>query len=145
VAALVKMGYAMSVRLLRVLAAASAAVLLATGCGTSADRRQARAAAERFAAAVQDGDGDTACAQLSPTLRQQLVKDEPGKRCARAVLSVTVHGRRASSVRVYATSAEVVLAGGDTLFLDDTSEGWRLQAVGCHPNGDGPYECEEQA
>jgi hypothetical protein len=48
-------------------------------------------------------------------------------------------------VRVYATSAEVELAGGDTLFLDDTQQGWRLQAVGCHPNGDGPYECEEQA
>jgi hypothetical protein len=139
------MGYAMSARSLPVLAAAAAVVLLATGCGTSADRQQARAAAERFATAVQGGDGTTACAQLSPPLRQQLVKDEPGKRCAKAVLALSVHGRRAAAVRVYATSAEVQLAGGDTLFLDDTSEGWRLQAVGCHPNGDGPYECEEQA
>jgi hypothetical protein len=140
------MAYAMSHRSLRVLAAAAAAAaLLTSGCGTGADRRQARAAAERFATAVQAGDGATACAQLSPPLRQQLVTDQPGKRCAKAVLGLSVHGRRASAVRVYATSAEVELAGGDTLFLDDTREGWRLQAVGCHPDGDGPYECEEQA
>jgi outer membrane murein-binding lipoprotein Lpp len=142
---MVTMGYAMSHPSLTIVTAAAVSALLLAGCGTSADRRQARAAAERFATAVQAGDGATACAQLSPALRRQLVKDEPGKRCAKAVLGLSVHGRRASAVRVYATSAEVELAGGDTLFLDDTSEGWRLQAVGCHPNGDGPYECEEQA
>jgi hypothetical protein len=48
-------------------------------------------------------------------------------------------------VRVYATDAQVDLAGGDTFFLGDTHEGWRLDAVGCRPKGRGPYECEEQS
>jgi hypothetical protein len=122
-----------------------ALLVVATGCGTGQDRTQARVAAERFAQAVQRHDGATACAQLSPALRQQLVKDEPGSQCEKAVLQLSVHGRRASAVRVYATAAQVDLAGGDTLFLDDTHLGWRLAAVGCQPKGDGPYECEEKA
>jgi hypothetical protein len=48
-------------------------------------------------------------------------------------------------VRVYADAAEVQLSGGDTVFLSDTREGWRVDAVGCRPRGDGPYDCEEQA
>ncbi|MEA2341578.1 MAG: hypothetical protein QOG11_1655 [Solirubrobacteraceae bacterium] len=122
-----------------------AAATMASGCGTSADRDQARAAAERFYAAVRQHDGRTACEQLSSSLRAQLVKGEPGDDCATAVLQLSLHGSRAAAVRVYATAAEVVLAGGDTVFLGDTRQGWRLDAVGCKPQGSGPFDCEEQA
>jgi hypothetical protein len=124
-------------------AAAALAALACAGCGTGADQRQARTATERFYAAVAAHDGQTACAQLSPDLRAQLVKDESA-RCAKAVERLKLRGRRAARVRVYATSAMVDLAGGDSVFLDDTREGWRIAAVGCRPNGPGPYECEEQ-
>jgi hypothetical protein len=119
-------------------------VVGATGCGTSADRDQARSAAQTLYAAVQRHDGAAACAQMSPSLRAQLVDDE-GSPCARAVLKLKLQGRRPAAVRVYADAAEVRLAGGDTVFLGDTREGWRVEAVGCRPHGPGPYECEEKS
>jgi hypothetical protein len=73
------------------------------------------------------------------------VKDEREPSCAKAVLQLSLHGRRADVVRVYATAAQVDLAGGDSVFLGDTHEGWRLEAVGCRRQDSGPFECEEQA
>lgn len=115
-----------------------------SGCGTGVDARDARTATERFYRAVQQRDGAVACAQLSLDARAQLVKDEGG-RCADAVLKLSLRGKRATVVRVYATSAQVVLAGGDTVFLGDTRQGWRIEAVGCRARHGGPYECEEQS
>jgi hypothetical protein len=43
---------------------------------------------------------------------------------------------------VYANEALVRLTGGDTVFLSDTHEGWRVDALGCRPHGNGPYDCE---
>jgi outer membrane murein-binding lipoprotein Lpp len=122
------------------LVAASAGAALA-GCGTSADRDQARAAAQTLYAAAHRHDGATACAQMSPSLRAELVDDEQAA-CPKAVLDLDLHGRTAAVVRVYANNAEVRLAGGDTVFLGDTNEGWRVDALGCRPQGSGPYDCE---
>lgn len=115
-----------------------------SGCGTATDSDQARKATETFYRAVQQRDGTTACAQLSPDTRKSLVQDE-GSRCAEAVGKLSLRGSRAAAVRVYATSAQVVLAGGDTVFLGYTRQGWRIDAVGCRPQHGGPYECEAQA
>ncbi|HEV7493992.1 hypothetical protein [Baekduia sp.] len=119
-------------------------VVLGAGCGTSADRDRARAAALTLYAATERHDGATACAQMSPSLRAQLV-DDHGSPCAKAVLKVKLHGRTPAAIRVYADAAEVRFAGGDTVFLGDTREGWRVEALGCRPDGPGPYKCEEQA
>jgi hypothetical protein len=126
--------------------AACAAWLALAGCGTGADRREVRASTERFYAAVHNHDGRTACALLDPDTSSQLVKDEQEPDCARAVLKLELRGTRASSVSVYATSAQVRLAGGDTVFLGFTRNGWRIDAVGCRTvPGGGPLECEEQS
>jgi hypothetical protein len=125
--------------MLSLLVAASAAA-----CGTSTDRDQARSAAQTLYAAVQRHDGALACAQMSPSLRAQLVKDE-GSPCAKAVLKLQLHDGTPETVRVYADSAEVRLRHGDTVFLGDTREGWRVEALGCQPQGPGPYDCEAQA
>ena len=117
----------------------------AVGCGGSADGDQARAAVQRLYASVQRHDGAAACAQMSPDLRDQLVKDQSEPRCAKAVLKLSLHGGDHATVHVYATNAIVKLAGGDTVFLGDTRDGWRVDAVGCRPHGNGPYDCEEQA
>jgi hypothetical protein len=127
----------------RVTAVAVLGLALA-GCGTGADRADVRATAQRFSDAVARHDGSVACAQLSPDLRAQLVKDESAT-CSKAVLKLTLRGRRAGEARVYATSALVRLAGGDTLFLGDTAQGWRLEAVGCRPRSHAPYDCEEES
>lgn len=113
------------------------------GCGTRADARQARGATQRLYTAVRHGDGHTACAQLSPDLRKKLVQDA-SRSCARAVLDLRLHGSRVSTVRVYATSAEAELAGGDTAFLGATKLGWRVEALGCRPEGPGPLDCQAE-
>jgi hypothetical protein len=115
------------------------------GCGTGADRTQVRTAAERFSAAVQRSDGAAACAQLTPDLRAQIAKDQSERTCAKAVTKLSLHAGRLLDVRVYATSGRARLAGGDTLFLGDTKDGWRIEAVGCHPRSHAPYDCAEQA
>jgi hypothetical protein len=126
------------------MACCAAAVALA-GCGTAGDRERATAVTERFYAAVEQRDGDTACAQLSRPLRAQLVEDEAGSTCARAVLQVAPQAPRAARTRVYATSALVELAGGAAVFLGETRDGWKIDAFGCRPRGGGPFDCEETA
>jgi hypothetical protein len=127
-----------------VIVASCLLALVAAGCGTGGDADRARAAAEQLYAAADRHDGATACAQMSPSLRAQLVDDQ-GASCAKAVLELELRGRRPTTVRVYADAAEVRLAGGDTVFLGDTREGWRVEALGCRPHGPGPYACEAQA
>ncbi|HEY4096910.1 MAG TPA: hypothetical protein VGM33_15420 [Baekduia sp.] len=127
-----------------VILASCLVALTAAGCGASNDRDQARAAVEKVYASADRHDGAAACAQLSPALRAQLVDDE-GAPCPRAVLRLHLRGQRPATVRVYADAAEVRLAGGDTVFLGDTREGWRVEALGCRPHGPGPYACEAQA
>jgi hypothetical protein len=115
------------------------------GCGTGGDRDAVRDAAQGLYRAAADRDGEAACARMSPSLRQALVEDE-GERCAKAVLDLDLSGRTARVVEVYANAAIVRLAGGDTVFLDDTALGWRVDALGCRPEGAGrPYDCEAEA
>ena len=116
------------------------------GCGTGADQREVRAATERFYAAVKAHEGRTACALLDSDTSSQLVKDEQASDCAAAVVKLELHGTKATSVGVYATSAQVHLDGGDTVFLGFTHNGWRIDAVGCRSvPGGGPLECEEES
>jgi hypothetical protein len=109
--------------------------LILAGCGSGADERDARAAAERFFAALD---------QLSPSTRQALVEQER-RRCAEAVLDVPLRGGRAGTVQVDAGSAIVRLGSGDTVFLSNGSTGWQISAVGCRPMSSGPYHCELEA
>lgn len=122
-----------------------ALVIAATGCGTGGDGAQVRRAASRFLAAYARHDGAVACAQLSPSLRQQLVKDQSEPRCARAVLGLGLHRGAVGRARVYATSAVVETSSGDTLFFGSGQTGWRIEALGCRRQGPGPLQCEEQS
>jgi hypothetical protein len=123
---------------------ASLLALGVAGCGTGADADQARHAAQTLYAAAERHDGAAACAQMSPSLRAQLVSDDGGP-CAKAVIGLDLAGRTVDEVKVYADAALVRFAGGDTVFLGDTAQGWRVEALGCRPQGRGPYDCEEQA
>jgi hypothetical protein len=115
------------------------------GCGRSGDRASVRSVAEGFYAAVADHDGAAACARLSADTRAALEQQE-SMPCARAVAHLDLSGRRANSVRVYATNAAVELVDGDTVFLQDTRAGWRIAAAGCRPQAHGePADCEVES
>ena len=42
----------------------------------------------------------------------------------------------------YLWDVRLVKLAGDTLFLTETSAGWRITAAVCRPQAERPYECE---
>ena len=120
------------------------AALGGAGCARDADQQTAQAVAGRFFTALDDGDGDRACAQLSPGTRIELESQE-GSSCREAVTGLGLEGATVERADVYVLSAIVELSNGDAAFLDQGEEGWRISAVGCRPSGkpaDRPYDCE---
>ena len=125
-------------------AAAAIVAALVSGCGTGGDQTQAGATGGRFLHAYAAHDGEAACAALSPSLRQQVMKDQAAQSCAAGVTKVHVTTGPVATTRVFATSA-VVTAGPQSLFLGDDRGTWQIDAFGCRPHGKRPYDCEEQA
>jgi hypothetical protein len=82
--------------------------------------------------------------QLSPAVRKAITQQESARGCAEAVVKVKARGSPIEGVRVYATSARVDLAGGESVFLSAMRGGWRIDALGCRPRSSGAFECEEQ-
>ena len=120
----------------------------ATGCGRTADRDRATEVAERFFAALGSGDGATACAQLSADTRKAL-EDDKRKRCREAIGSLQIEPAALTEVELYLTNGKADLDNGESAFLSQTAEGWRISAAGCKP-GDGPatdvpMDCELEA
>jgi hypothetical protein len=115
------------------------------GCGAT-DPGGAADVAERLYAAYADEDGAAACATLTADTREQLVKDDR-KPCERAVLSLKLSGGRAVGTSAFITEAKVDLDGGDSVFVEETSEGWLVSAAGCKPVHDqeAPYDCEVES
>jgi hypothetical protein len=115
-----------------------------SGCGTGSDRADVRDVTGRFFSALDSRNGVAACGQLSRTLRQTIVQDKSAQRCGDAVVKLKTRGSAVRALHVYATSARVDLARGESVFLSATRAGWRIEALGCRPRASGPYECEEQ-
>jgi len=115
------------------------------GCG-AADSTGASAAAERLYAAYTERDGATACETLTEATREQLVEDEQMP-CEEAVLSLKLTGEKAADTSAFITEAKVDLDGGDSVFVEETPDGWRVSAAGCEPVPDqeAPYECEVES
>jgi hypothetical protein len=111
------------------------------GCGATDRAADATAAAEGFHAAVQQRQGEAACARLAEKTRSKLEQEE-SRPCGEAILEIELPGGDlASAASVYVTSASVSLEGGKT-FLDEFDDGWRVSAAGCVPTGpDLPYDC----
>jgi hypothetical protein len=129
---------------LRIAAIALGVVALA-GCGRSGDRQTVRAVVQDFYAAVRDHEGARACALLSADARKAL-EDQESKPCAQAVEELSLSNGELGPVRVFVTQAAVELRGGDTVFLGDTPDGWRISAAGCRPDEPGkPADCELEA
>ena len=118
-----------------------------TGCGTTDDRGQARAAVQRFFSDLRAGDGAAACTELSEDAVKQLIQEEQAP-CAQAVRRLKLAPGPVVRTQVFVTNAKVDLAAGASAFLDRTPNGWKLSAVGCRPDvkpADRPYDCELEA
>lgn len=114
------------------------------GCGGNANDDAVRGVTGRFLAAVGSGNGQAACAQLSPPTRAQLEKSEQ-RQCKAVVAQLRLHPGQVARVQVYVMNAMVELTSGETEFLEQGAQGWRLTAVGCTPRAgkpaDQPYDC----
>jgi hypothetical protein len=110
-------------------------------CGRSGDRQTVRAVAVGFYAAVDQHEGTRACTLLSSETRKNLEEQE-SEPCDKAIDKVDLKGGPVSKVSVYSTEAAVELRGGDTVFIEDTKEGWRVSAAGCRPTAHAqPADC----
>jgi hypothetical protein len=130
----------------RALLTACLVALPLAACGTGGRERDAAAVAERFHAALERGDAQTACDQLSEETASKLEQQE-GKPCEQAILTMKLpKGGSAAVRRVEVTSAYIGLAEGSADFLDEGPEGWKISAAGCEPgsSSDQPYDCEVQ-
>jgi N-methylhydantoinase A/oxoprolinase/acetone carboxylase beta subunit len=133
-----------------VLSTVSAVVLAlgVLGCGTADDRAAARAATERFYAAIKDDDGAAACEELSDDTVKEL-ESQSGQACADAVMELDYAGGSVVMVEVHATNAKVDLSGGESAFLSPESGAWKLSAIACKPDAgkprDRPLDCEVEA
>ena len=128
----------------RALVPACLIVLALAGCGTGDRAHDAAAVAERFHAALESGDGQAACHELSEETASKLEQQEK-KPCEQAILGLEIpKGGMAAVRRVEITSAYIGLAEGSADFLDEGPEGWKISAASCEPTAsiDQPYDCE---
>jgi len=117
------------------------AVLLAcaAGCTAAGESDVSRTASEWLAAA---GTKDAArmCALLTPAAAESVATS--GKTCEQGIgdLDLPAPGP-VGTIELWSDQAQV-RAGTDTLFLVRLNAGWRVNAAGCTPRGDRPYDCD---
>ena len=118
-------------------------IAVCVGCGNSERRADATAVGQHFQAALDDRDGEAACAQLSEETAAKLEQQEQ-RPCEEAILEVKLpSGGSVTKADVYVTSAAVGVTAGGTLFLDEAPGGWEISAAGCRPTAPKlPYDCE---
>jgi hypothetical protein len=121
----------------RALFAVAGLVTLLSGCASAQ-----QPAVEKVAAEFDDpsGNAEARCDLLAPATLAAFEKDQTAP-CTDAVAQLSVDGGEVRSVEVWGGDAQVRMAG-DTVFLTETSAGWRVTAAGCTSQGDAPYDCE---
>jgi hypothetical protein len=127
----------------RIATVACLLALAVIGCGAGERERDAAVVAERFHAALEEGDGPAACELLAEETASKLEQEEK-KPCDEAILALDLPaGGNVAEARVEITSATAALDEGGTDFLDEGPDGWRVSAAGCVPTApDQPYYCE---
>jgi hypothetical protein len=127
----------------RVVSVACALAIAVAGCGTGERADDVAAVAERFHAALESGDGQAACGELSEETASKLEQQEK-QPCEKAILELQLpKGGSVDVERVEMRSAYAGLAEGGADFLDEGPEGWKISAAGCEPTApEQPYECE---
>jgi hypothetical protein len=114
--------------------------LALTGCG-STPVPGASHVAGMFYRAVARHQGGLACRQLAPQTRQEVAQTEKAP-CSAAILQedLPAQGR---VVDVQRFGHQVQVRGrGDTAFLAEFPNGWKVVAVSCTPRRSRPYDCQ---
>ena len=119
------------------LVATGAVVLLGSGC-SSAERPEVERVAGQFLEA--SGNPEARCELLMPRTLQQL-EQEAEAPCADAIGGLPLQGGEVTDVEVWGGEAQVRMSG-DTVFLTQSSSGWRIAAALCRPQPEGPYDCQ---
>ncbi|TFV91620.1 hypothetical protein E4P40_05530 [Blastococcus sp. CT_GayMR20] len=115
--------------------AAGGAVVLLTGCSAAQ-----QPTVEDVATTFEDpaADPETRCDLLAPKTLAAMEKDGS---CTEAVEQLSLDGGEVIAVEIWGGEAQVRF-DGDTVFLTETSAGWRVVAAACQARGDAPYDCE---
>ena len=121
----------------RALAILGVGAALLTGCATSQ-----RPEVERVATTFEDpsADPEERCDLLIPATRAAFEQSESAP-CAEAIEDLPLEGGSVTGVEIWGGDAQVRL-DGDTVFLAETSAGWRVVAAACTPRPERPYDCE---
>ena len=121
------------------LALGALGIAASTGCAAAGESTVAGVAGQ-FAGDVARHDGSAACAMLTDDARRDT--ETFGRDCPSQLATLPDPGA-VQQVEVWGDTAQVRLAG-DTLFLLQFPDGWRVSAAACTPQGDAPYQCEVQ-
>ena len=121
----------------RVLAILGVGAALLAGCASSHEPE-----VERVATTFEDTSADPGarCDLLIPATLAAFEKSASAP-CAEAIADLPLEGGTVESVEIWGGDAQVKLSG-DTLFLSETSAGWRVTSAACTPQADAPYDCE---
>jgi hypothetical protein len=115
-------------------------MLALTGCGARLPAASS-SVAERFYQAVESGNGSAACELLAPGTLQE-VEQAAQAPCRTAILDEDISGDgKVVKLRQYGMQAQVKV-GGDTAFLSEFDDGWKVVAAGCTAQGELPYDCK---
>jgi hypothetical protein len=123
-----------------VLAVLGCTVLVLAGCASAQDDEVRRVATQFEDPAA---DPRQRCDLLIPTARAAL-EEEASAACPEVIQDVPLPGGEVEAVEVWGGDAQVRLSG-DTLFLTQTRNGWRVTAAACTPRGERPYDCEVES
>jgi hypothetical protein len=121
----------------RVLLLIGSAAVLLTGC-SSTQQPEVEDVAARFE--DPSADPQARCDLLAPATLVAL-EEEASTPCEEAIEELPLQGGEVTSVEIWGGDAQVRL-GDDTVFLTETSVGWRVVAAACTPRPERPYDCE---
>jgi hypothetical protein len=122
------------------LVAAGAAAVALAGCSSTPHGDAVRQAARTFVADLAHGNGAAACRMLTDSARSS-ASGATSASCSEAVTGVKDTNTRITGVQVWGDAAQVHI-GRDVLFLRMVSGRWQVNAAGCTPQGDRPYDCK---
>ena len=118
---------------------AGVVLVTATACGSSSSTPSSHAA-EQFYQALEAEDGTAACALLAPETREE-IEDSAEAPCPTAILDEDIPSAgKVTATHLYGNQAQVRLSG-DTAFLAEFDDGWKIVAAACTPRGERPYDC----
>lgn len=114
--------------------------LLLGGCGAPAGGDEVTRTAREWLAAAGARDAAQLCRLLTPAAAESAATGDES--CEQAVGDLDLPGAgQVGRPELWGEQAQV-RTGTDTLFLVRLSGGWRVNAAGCTPRGDRPYDCD---